>query len=75
MTLDGTSGDAAIAPVVEVAGVGKVFGTGDSAVTALDSVDLTIQPREKTMTDEEIEALAGKIVAEVVKRTGGTLRG
>jgi phenylalanyl-tRNA synthetase beta chain len=35
---------------------------------------VTIQPREKTMTDEEIEALAGKIVAEVGKRTGGTLR-
>jgi hypothetical protein len=27
------------------------------------------------MTDEEIEALAAKIVAEVVKRTGGVLRG
>jgi hypothetical protein len=26
------------------------------------------------MTDEEIEALAGKIVAEVQKRTGGVLR-
>ena len=46
VTLDGTPGDAAIAPVVEVVGVGKVFGTGDGAVTALDSVDLTIQPRE-----------------------------
>jgi hypothetical protein len=26
------------------------------------------------MTDEEIEAVAGKIVAEVGKRTGGVLR-
>jgi phenylalanyl-tRNA synthetase beta chain len=33
-----------------------------------------LQPREKTMTDEEIEALGAKIVAEVSKRTGGTLR-
>ena len=39
------------------------------------AIAVTIQPRDKTMTDEEIEALAGKIVADVVKRTGGTLRG
>jgi phenylalanyl-tRNA synthetase beta chain len=35
---------------------------------------VTIQPRERTMTDEEIEALAAKIVSEVGKRTGGVLR-
>ena len=39
------------------------------------AIAVTIQPREKTMTDAEIEALAGKIVAEVSKRTGGVLRG
>ena len=39
------------------------------------AIAVTIQPREKTMTDEEIEALAGRIVAEVAKRTGATLRG
>jgi phenylalanyl-tRNA synthetase beta chain len=39
------------------------------------AIALTIQPREKTMTDQEIDALAGKIVAEVGKRTGGVLRG
>jgi phenylalanyl-tRNA synthetase beta chain len=38
------------------------------------AIAVTMQPREKTMTDAEIEALAGKIVAEVAKRTGGTLR-
>ncbi|MBV9261174.1 MAG: phenylalanine--tRNA ligase subunit beta [Pseudolabrys sp.] len=38
------------------------------------AIAVKIQPRDKTMTDEEIEALAGKIVAEVTKRTGGTLR-
>lgn len=38
------------------------------------AIAVTIQPREKTMTDQEIEALAGKIVAEVAKRTGGVLR-
>src|SRR6516165_7504467 len=39
------------------------------------AVAVTLQPREKTMTDTEIEALAAKIVAEVGKRTGGVLRG
>jgi phenylalanyl-tRNA synthetase beta chain len=38
------------------------------------AIAVTIQPREKTMTDAEIEALAAKIVAEVGKRTGGVLR-
>ena len=38
-------------------------------------IAVTIQPRERTMTDAEIEALAAKIVAEVGKRTGGVLRG
>ncbi len=38
------------------------------------AIAVTIQPREKTMTDEEIDALAGKITAEVTKRTGGVLR-
>jgi phenylalanyl-tRNA synthetase beta chain len=39
------------------------------------AIAVTIQPREKTMTEQEIDALAAKIVAEVNKRTGGTLRG
>ena len=38
------------------------------------AIAVTIQPRSKTMTDEEIEALAGRIVADVGKRTGGLLR-
>jgi phenylalanyl-tRNA synthetase beta chain len=38
------------------------------------AIAVTLQPREKTMTDEEIEVLAKKIVAEVGKRTGGVLR-
>jgi phenylalanyl-tRNA synthetase beta chain len=39
------------------------------------ALEVTLQPREKTLTDVEIEAVAAKIVAEVVKRTGATLRG
>jgi phenylalanyl-tRNA synthetase beta chain len=38
------------------------------------AIAVTIQPREKTMTDAEIDALSGRIVAEVTKRTGGVLR-
>lgn len=36
---------------------------------------VTLQPREKTLTDQEIEAVAEKIVAQVSKATGATLRG
>ena len=39
------------------------------------AISVTLQPREKTMTDAEIEAVAEKIVAEVTKRAGGALRG
>ncbi len=38
------------------------------------AIAVTIQPREKTMTDAEIDALGQRIVAEVSKRTGGMLR-
>ncbi|MEW6453003.1 MAG: phenylalanine--tRNA ligase subunit beta [Pseudomonadota bacterium] len=38
------------------------------------AIAVTIQPREKTMTDKEIDALAAKLVAEITKRTGGSLR-
>jgi len=38
-------------------------------------VTVTLQPREKTLTDAEIEEVAGRIVAEVTKKTGATLRG
>jgi phenylalanyl-tRNA synthetase beta chain len=38
------------------------------------AIAVTLQPREKTMTDAEIDAVAAKIVAEVTKRTGATLR-
>jgi len=39
------------------------------------AIAVTIQPREKTMTDQEIDAVGTRIVAEVTKKTGGTLRG
>jgi phenylalanyl-tRNA synthetase beta chain len=39
------------------------------------AIAVTIQPLEKTMTDQEIDAVGTRIVAEVTKKTGGTLRG
>jgi phenylalanyl-tRNA synthetase beta chain len=38
------------------------------------AIAVILQPRERTMTDQEIEAVGTKIVAEVSKRTGGLLR-
>jgi len=39
------------------------------------AISVTLQPCERTLTDAEIEAAMAKIVAEVAKRTGATLRG
>ena len=50
---------------------GKGIDPGKKSI----AIAVTLQPREKTMTDEEIDAAGKKIVAEVSKRTGGTLRG
>ena len=38
------------------------------------AVEVTVQPREKTLTDAEIEALSARIVAAVEKAVGGKLR-
>jgi phenylalanyl-tRNA synthetase beta chain len=39
------------------------------------AIAVTLQPREKTLTDQEIDAVAATLVAEVTKKTGGVLRG
>jgi phenylalanyl-tRNA synthetase beta chain len=49
---------------------GKGIESGKKSV----AIAVTMQPREKTMTDQEIDAIGAKIVAEVTKKTGGTLR-
>jgi phenylalanyl-tRNA synthetase beta chain len=49
---------------------GKGIDDGKKSI----AIAVTIQPREKTLTDPEIEAVAAKIVAEVTKKTGGVLR-
>jgi phenylalanyl-tRNA synthetase beta chain len=50
---------------------GKGIDPGRKSV----AIAVTIQPREKTLTEAEIDAVAAKITAEVGKRTGGALRG
>jgi phenylalanyl-tRNA synthetase beta chain len=50
-------------------------GTGIAPGKKSVAIAVTLQPRERTLTDQEIEALGAKIVAEVSKRTGGVLRG
>jgi phenylalanyl-tRNA synthetase beta chain len=49
---------------------GKGIDDGKKSI----AIAVTIQPREKTLTDQEIDAIGARIVAEVVKKTGGTLR-
>jgi phenylalanyl-tRNA synthetase beta chain len=50
---------------------GKGIDDGKKSI----AIAVIMQPREKTMTDEEIDAIGTKIVAEVTKKTGGVLRG
>ena len=39
------------------------------------ALEVTLQPRDKTLTDAEIEAVAEKVTAAVEKASGGKLRG
>lgn len=57
----------AVFDLFEGAGLGE--GKKSLAIT------VRLEPRERTLTDPEIEAVGQKIVAAVVKATGGTLRG
>ena len=57
-----------------VAAAPLVPGAWQKADRKSVAIAVTIQPREKTLTDQEIDAVAAKIVAEVTKKTGGTLR-
>jgi phenylalanyl-tRNA synthetase beta chain len=50
---------------------GPSLGEGKKSV----AIEVAIQPTERTLTDEDLEALAGRVVDNVAKSTGGTLRG
>ncbi len=50
-------------------------GKGLAEGTKSIAIAVTLQPRERTLTDAEIEAAVARIVAEVSKKTGAALRG
>jgi phenylalanyl-tRNA synthetase beta chain len=39
------------------------------------AITVRLQPTEKTLTEDEIETVASRIVEKVTKATGGVLRG
>ena len=57
----------------------RVFDVYEGAGIAKDkksvAVEAVIQPRDKTLTDADIEALSSKIIAAAAKAVGATLRG
>ena len=50
---------------------GASLGEGKKSV----AIEITIQPRERTLTDEDLDKLAKSVIANVEKSTGGVLRG
>jgi phenylalanyl-tRNA synthetase beta chain len=50
---------------------GGAMGEGRKSL----AIEVTMQPTEKTLTDEEIDAVSKKIIAAIEKATGGSLRG
>lgn len=49
---------------------GAHVGEGKKSV----AIEVTLQPKDKTLTDEEIEKVSAAVVAAVTKTTGGELR-
>ncbi|MEN3930089.1 phenylalanine--tRNA ligase subunit beta [Microvirga sp. W0021] len=67
-----TSADRQLISAIDIFDVYE--GTGLPEGKKSVAVSVTLQPMEKTLTDVEIEAVATKIVEEVGKKTGATLR-
>ncbi|MEM7547422.1 MAG: phenylalanine--tRNA ligase subunit beta [Pseudomonadota bacterium] len=65
--------------LIESATVFDVFA-GDKAAAQMSegrksiAISVRLQPKTGTLTDEEIEAVAEKVIGNVTKATGGTLR-
>ena len=51
--------------------IGGSLGEGRKSI----ALTVRMQPRDKTLTEDEIEATAAKIIEKVGKATGATLRG
>jgi phenylalanyl-tRNA synthetase beta chain len=50
--------------------LGASLGEGKKSL----ALEVVLQPKEKTLTDAEIEAVAQRVIAEVKKATGGEIR-
>jgi phenylalanyl-tRNA synthetase beta chain len=65
--------DRSLVASVEVFDVYEGKGVPDGKKSL--AIAVTLQPRDKTLTEAEIDAVGGKIVAEVARKTGASLRG
>ena len=63
--------------LITAVNVFDVFEGGSLASEGKKSlaIEVTLQPKDDTMTDEQIDAVAKKVIAEVKKATGGEIRG
>ncbi|MCY1379185.1 Phenylalanine--tRNA ligase beta subunit [compost metagenome] len=50
---------------------GASLGEGKKSI----AVEVLLQPQDRTLTDEDLEALSKQVIASVAKQTGGVLRG
>ena len=61
--------------IIDISGAGEKaeaqMGPGKKSL----AITVRLQPRDKTLTDDEIEAVSARIVDKVAKATGGVLRG
>jgi phenylalanyl-tRNA synthetase beta chain len=75
----GTLTKAALAADKKLINGVNVFDVFEGASLGADkksiAIEVSIQPVEKTLTDEDFDALAKRIVDNVQKQTGGVLRG
>ena len=67
------SGDRTVLTDAEVFDVYEGVGIAEGKKSVASSV--TLQPRDRTLTDAEIDGVATRIVAAVMQKTGATLRG
>ncbi len=63
--------DVSVFDVFEGERAAAQLGEGKKSV----AIEVTLQPREKTLTEEDISAISEKIVEKVARATGATLRG
>ena len=66
------SADRSLVARVGVFDVYRGEGVAEGAKSV--AIHVTLQPRERTLTEAEIDAVVSKIVAEVSRKTGATLR-